>query len=131
LIVPDLPPEMGENFFALAEKYQVAPILIFAPTSTKKRMAQLDAAGNGFIYCVARRGVTGQKSEFGGDFNSYLSICRTSTRLPIAVGFGIQDKEDIDSLKGKADIAVIGSQTIRLVDEQGSKAVGPFIASLR
>ena len=30
-----------------------------------------------------------------------------------------------------ADIAVIGSETIRLVDERGAEAVAPFLASLR
>lgn len=130
-IIPDLPPEMGENFFRLAKETGIAPILIYAPTSTPERMAELDAIGDGFIYCVARRGVTGKKSSFDDDFTSYLEQCKNATRLPIAVGFGIQSKEDIDTLCGRADMAVIGSQTIRLVDEQGVDAVGPFIRSLR
>jgi tryptophan synthase alpha chain len=33
-------------------------------------------------------------------------------------------------LEGKADMAVIGTATIRLVDEQGPKAVGSFIGGL-
>ncbi len=131
LIVPDVPPEMGTEFFRQAERTGIAPILIFAPTSTPERMATLDSVAQGFIYCVARRGVTGKKSEFDKDFNSYLARCRKATRLPIAVGFGIQSKEDIQILTGQADIAVIGSQTIRLVDEHGPSAVGPFIAGLR
>ena len=62
---------------------------------------------------------------------TYLARCRKATDLPLAVGFGIQDKDDVMALVGKADMAVIGSRTIRLVDEQGPEAVGPFIASLR
>lgn len=131
LIIPDLPPEMGEEFFRQAKKTGIAPILIFAPTSTPERMAELESIAQGFIYCVARRGVTGKKSEFDADFNGYLARCRAATRLPIAVGFGIQSKEDIEALTGRADMAVIGSQTIRLVDEHGPEAVGPFIAGLR
>ncbi len=130
-IIPDLPPEQGKSFFALADEYNIAPILIYAPTSTDERMKVLDSFGRGFIYCVARRGVTGKKSEFGSDFDDYLSRCRAATAKPIAVGFGIQDKDDVSALMGKADMAVIGSQTIRLVDEQGAEAVGPFIAGLR
>lgn len=131
LIIPDLSPEMGENFFKLANIYQVAPILIYAPTSTDHRMKTLNDSANGFIYCAARRGVTGSKSSFDEDFETYLSRCKAATTLPLAVGFGIQNKEDVASLKGKADMAVIGSQTIRLVDEKGPEAVGPFIAGLR
>jgi len=131
LIIPDLPPEMGEDFFQLAGRYQIAPILIFAPTSTDARMATLNSSATGFIYCVARRGVTGKKSEFDDDFDAYLSRCRTATTLPIAVGFGIRNHDDVTAITGKADMAVIGSETIRLVDEQGAEAVGPFIRGLR
>lgn len=131
LIIPDLPPEMGEEFFLLAKRYQIAPILIFAPTSTDARMAELNKSASGFIYCVARRGVTGKKSEFDDDFDSYLSRCRAATSLPLAVGFGIRNKDDIAAITGKADIAVIGSETIRLVDKNGAAAVGPFISGLR
>jgi len=131
LIIPDLPPEMGEDFFRLAAEHQVAPILIFAPTSTDARMKTLNDSASGFIYCAARRGVTGTKSEFGDDFNTYLARCRAATTLPLAVGFGIRNRDDVAAITGKADIAVIGSETIRLVDEKGSAAVGPFISSLR
>ena len=131
LIIPDLPPEMGASFLAMAETYQVAPIFIFAPTSSDERMRELAGYGQGFIYCAARRGVTGKKSEFGQEFNDYLSRCRAATALPLAVGFGIQNREDVDALRGKADMAVIGSRTIKLVDSEGPEAVGPFIAALR
>ena len=131
LIVPDLPPEMGKDFFNLAREYKVAPVLIFAPTSTDQRMAELAKSASGFIYCVARRGVTGKQSEFGDEFSTYLARCRAATSLPLAVGFGIQNRDDVSAIAGKADIAVIGSQTIRLVDENGPGAVGPFIAGLR
>jgi tryptophan synthase alpha chain len=94
-------------------------------------MKKLATYGDGFIYCVARRGVTGKKSEFDQDFDGYLARCRAATKLPLAVGFGIRSKEDIEALKGKADMAVIGSRTIQLVESEGAAAVGPFIASLR
>ena len=131
LIIPDLPPEMGEEFFRLAREYQVAPVLIFAPTSTDERMATLNRSAAGFIYCAARRGVTGKQSEFGAEFTTYLARCRAATSLPLAVGFGIRNREDVAAITGKAEIAVIGSETIRLVDSQGPEAVGPFIAGLR
>lgn len=131
VIVPDLPPEEGESFLRLADQNGIAPILIFAPTSTDERMRVLASHGRGFIYCVARRGVTGVKSVIGDDVLEYLGRCRRATGLPLAVGFGIQDRDDVRALVGRADMAVIGSQTIRLVDEKGPDAVGPFIAGLR
>ena len=62
--------------------------------------------------------MTGKKSEFDDDFNAYLSRCRAATSLPIAVGFGIRNNDDVAAITGKADMAVIGSETIRLVDER-------------
>ncbi|MBB5349012.1 tryptophan synthase subunit alpha [Desulfoprunum benzoelyticum] len=131
LIIPDLPPEMGGEFMTMARDREIAPILIIAPTSTDERMAELNGWADGFIYCAARRGVTGKKSEFGSEFYEYLARCRRATSLPLAVGFGIQNRDDVAALIGRADMAVIGSRTIRLVDEEGPEAVGPFIASLR
>lgn len=130
-IVPDLPPEEGEEYLALAKKYGIAPIMIFAPTSTDMRMRELAGYGDGFIYCVARRGVTGAQTSFDTAFDDYLARCRAATKLPLAVGFGIATQADVEVLKGKADIAVIGTATIRLVEEKGAEAVGPFIAGLR
>jgi tryptophan synthase alpha chain len=130
-IIPDLPLEEGKEYLDLLKSRNMAPIQIFAPTSTKERMQLLAQNGAGFIYCVARRGVTGQKTDFDQDFSQYIARCRSATNLPLAVGFGIRSKEDVDYLTGKADIAVIGTETIRLVDEKGAEAVGPFIAGLR
>jgi tryptophan synthase alpha chain len=47
------------------------------------------------------------------------------------VGFGLKSRADVDFLVGKADIAVVGSESIRLLDQGGVAAVGEFIAGLR
>jgi tryptophan synthase alpha chain len=94
-------------------------------------MTYIDGFAKGFIYCVARKGVTGSETRFSAELESYLSRCRRATRLPLAVGFGVKSREDVDFLKGKADIAVVGSQTIRLMDQEGTGGVKAFIQSLR
>lgn len=131
LIIPDLPPEEGGEYLAACRRLELAPIQIFAPTSSDKRMVELTGHGAGFIYCVARRGVTGGQTSFDESFDNYIARCRRATEMPLAVGFGISSRQDVEILRGKADIAVIGSATIRLVEEQGPEAVGPFITGLR
>ncbi len=130
-IVPDLPPEEGHDYLKAMQNYDLAPIFIFSPTTPNERMRYLASFGKGFIYCVARKGVTGVYTDFSEQLEQYLAQCRTATGLPLALGFGVADRSDIDFLKGKADIAVIGSQTIRLVDQEGVDGVGKFIAGLR
>ncbi len=129
-IVPDLPPEEGREYLEAMGKYNLDPIFIFSPTTPDERMQYLASFGKGFIYCVARKGVTGRQTDFSDQLEGYLARCRKATELPLALGFGVKDKTDVDFLKGKADIAVIGSQTIRLVDQEGVGAVGGFIKSL-
>jgi tryptophan synthase alpha chain len=93
-------------------------------------MKYLASFAKGFIYCVARKGVTGTDTAFSDRLGSYLAQCRKATNLPLALGFGVKQKSDIDYLKGKVDIAVIGTQTIRLVDQEGVGAVEGFIRGL-
>jgi tryptophan synthase alpha chain len=130
-IVPDLPPEEGMEYLGAMEKQNLAPIFIFSPTTPDGRMQYLASFGKGFIYCVARKGVTGVYTDFSNQLKDYLARCRRATTLPLALGFGVKEKQDVDFLKGKADIAVVGSQTIRLVDQEGVGAVSKFIKSLR
>ncbi|HEU5075825.1 MAG TPA: tryptophan synthase subunit alpha [Polyangiaceae bacterium] len=130
-IVPDLPPEEGVEYLRAAEQSGVSPVFIFTPNTTRERLEYLGKHARGLVYCVARRGVTGSDTEFSRELGDYLERCRKATSLPLAVGFGVKTREDVEFLKGKAEIAVIGSQTIRLVEERGVSAVGGFIRSLR
>lgn len=130
-IVPDLPPEEGADYLHTMEEHGLAPIFIFSPTTSDQRMKYLASFSRGFIYCVARKGVTGLDTQFSGQLQGYLSRCRAATDLPLALGFGVKDRADVDFLRGKADIAVIGTQTIRLMDAQGVGAVGDFVRTLR
>jgi len=129
-IIPDLPPEEGQDYLEAMGENDLDPILIFSPTTSLERMKYLASFARGFVYCVARKGVTGENTDFTEELALYLSRCRESSGLPLAVGFGIKDRADIEFLKGKADIAVIGSQTLRIVDGEGIDAVGDFIRSL-
>ncbi len=130
-IVPDLPPEEGDEYIKAMERNNLSPIFIFSPETSDERLGYLSSFASGFVYCLARKGVTGKNTAFSDDITTYLSRCRKATDLPLAVGFGVKDKADVDYLKGKADIAVIGSQTIRLVEEKGVGATGDFIRTLR
>ncbi len=129
-IVPDLPPAEGQDYLDAMRAARLAPVHIFTPNSTPQRMQFLDQNSEGFIYSVARKGVTGKETSFTDDLADYLSTCRENTSLPLAVGFGVKSREDIEFLTGKADIAVIGSETIRVLETEGVEGVRPFIDAL-
>ena len=102
-IVPDLPPEEGKDYLAAMDKHGLSPIHIFSPMTSDSRMSFLESRTRGFVYCVARKGVTGKETRFTDEITPYLARCRTMTTLPLAVGFGVKDPSDVAFLKGKAD----------------------------
>ena len=129
-IIPDLPPEEGGDYLQAMRRNELAPIHIFTPNSTPERLRYLSDCSAGFMYMVARKGVTGKDTAFSDSLDGYIANCRAATALPLALGFGVKSRDDVDFIRGRADIAVIGSETIRVLDEGGVDAVGPFIRSL-
>jgi tryptophan synthase alpha chain len=130
-IVPDLPPEEGDEYLGAMDKAGLDPIFIFSPSSPVERMRTIASQARGFVYCVARKGVTGAQTSFSAELDAYLARCRSATNLPLALGFGVANAADVSFLRGKVDIAVVGSATLRVIDEQGIGAVGGFIRGLR
>lgn len=130
-IVPDLPPEEASDYLKAMKAKNLAPVFIFTPTSSDHRLKLIADHGRGFMYCVARKGVTGSDTEFSEQLDKNLKRYRSTTPLPLALGFGVKSKKDVNFLKGKVDIAVIGTETIRLIDKEGIDAVEGFIRSLQ
>lgn len=129
-IIPDVPHEEGEELFRVMAEHELEPVLLFSPNSSDARMREIAKHARGLIYCIARKGVTGSDTDFGA-LDGYLQRCRAATKLPLALGFGVKDAEDVRGLTGKVDIAVVGSQTIKVIDQEGVGAVGAFIGGLR
>lgn len=129
-ILPDLPLEETETLWRLSEQTGVEPIILMTPTSSDKRLAQLGAVARGFVYAVARKGVTGSKTCMGDELAELLARCRQHTNVPVAVGFGISSKEDMDFLLGTADIAIIGTAALKIWEESGADGLRKFFASL-
>ena len=129
-IIPDLPYEEGAELLGAMAKEQLEPVFIFAPSSSESRMREIAKRASGFVYCVARKGVTGSQTDFAA-LDTYLERCRRSTKLPLALGFGVKNRSDVAAVTGKVEIAVVGSETLRVLDQQGVAGVRPFIESLR
>ena len=130
-IVPDLPPEEAGDYLPAMARAGLDPIFIFSPSSPAERLREIAKHARGFVYCMARKGVTGAHTTFSAELDAYLARCRAATKLPLALGFGVQDQADVAFLRGKVDIAIVGSATIRLIDEKGVGAVGGFVRGLR
>jgi tryptophan synthase alpha chain len=130
-ILPDLPVEEADEYVAACHANKVDPIFVFTPTTSDERMRKIATKASGFVYCQARTGVTGTHTKFGPDEEAYIARCRAATDLPLAMGFGIQTKEDVDFLRGKVDIAICCTQAVKALVKDGPSAMGEFLEGLR
>lgn len=130
LLIPDLPPEEGQRLLRTVADCGLSPVLTLSPTTPPQRMARIASLSRGLVYCVARRGVTGCPTRFAPEIASYLARCRQATDLPLAVGFGVSERADVAFLKGKAEIAVVGTELLKRLDRGGPEDVAAFVQSL-
>ncbi|MBD3884019.1 tryptophan synthase subunit alpha [Phormidium tenue FACHB-886] len=131
MIIPDLPPEEARTYASACNHQCIATIFLCTPNSSSERLQQIAESTSGMIYCTARKGVTGHETQFPTQFDRYIESVRALIQLPIGVGFGIQSQAAISQLKGQVDIAIIGTQAVRLYVEQGATALEVFMRNLR
>lgn len=137
LIVPDISidEEAEEHFLSLCKKYSLSNIQVISPASTDERLQKNAKVASGFVYCTAHQGITGAKNQLDPSINSYLIKVRNKFSVPLAVGFGISKKEHLQQIKPYADIAVVGSAIINVINQSTSKNleknIGSFINELK
>ena len=129
-ILPDLPIEESAELHRLSEEAGIEPIILMTPTTSDARLVKLGAVSRGLVYVVARKGVTGSKTQMGDDVLALIERCRQHTDVPLGVGFGISSKADIDVLRGHADIAIVGTAALKTWQEGGAPALREFFAEL-
>lgn len=136
LIVPDIPleEEYKEHFIKYCQETGLKNIRVISPASTVDRLKKNARIADGFIYCTARQGITGAQKELDPEIASFLKNVRKYFKIPIAVGFGISNKERISQIKPYADVAVIGSAIIDIINRSRAadieKNIQHFLKSL-
>ena len=96
----------------LCERRDIALALLVAPTTSPARMAQITESCRGFIYLLARAGLTGEQ-ESSPEISSSVNAIRSVSKLPIAAGFGISTPEHVAAVTKYADAAIVGSALVR------------------
>jgi tryptophan synthase alpha chain len=106
-------------------------IRLIAPTTSPARVRIIAASGQGFLYYVARTGVTGATASLRETLGSEVAAVRAVTDLPVAVGFGISSPRQAAEVARVADGVVIGSALIDTLDGGGIDGVAALLASIR
>mgnify|MGYP006284138205 CR=1 FL=1 len=132
LIVPDLPPDEGEELGAAARARDVDLICLVTPTATTRRIELAAERASGFLYLVSLTGVTGAREGMSEGLEDFVERVRESTKLPLCVGFGISTPEQAARVGRIADGVIIGSRLIALMEADPSLSeVSRFIANVR
>lgn len=133
LIVPDMPidEEPQEKYLENCKKYGLKAVQVISPLTPERRLKMIEKVADGLVYCVSKFGTTGQTSELNPKLSSYLKKVKKYIKVPLAVGFGISTREHVDAVHKEADIAVIGSKIINILNQGGIKEVEKFIRSLK
>ena len=129
-IVPDLPPEEGAELNAIARALALDRILLMTPASSPARLAEIGRQASGFVYCTARKGVTGNRTDLSRGVDAFLARCRAATPLPLALGFGIKTPADVRALWGLADIAIVGTACLEAWEGRGPEGYREFLKAL-
>ncbi len=112
VLITDLVPEEAEDFRQILAEKDLALIMLAAPTSSDERLEKICGKASGFVYAVSRAGVTGARTSLSNDAENLVKRLRKFTDLPIAVGFGISNSEQVAETWKYADAAVVGSALV-------------------
>jgi tryptophan synthase alpha chain len=125
MLITDLPPEEAAEWKSAAEAARLDTIFLLAPTSTPERIRIAAEMAGGFVYCVSRTGVTGERAELPEDLHDLLQRIRSRTDQPIAVGFGVSTPQHVRQIGEWCDAAVVGSAVVNVIAREGRDAVEP------
>ncbi|MFZ5624028.1 MAG: tryptophan synthase subunit alpha [Gemmatimonadota bacterium] len=131
LLLTDLPAGADPAMERVVRASPLDLIRLVAPTTAADRVAAAVAGAEGFIYVVARLGVTGARDTLPPDLTDTVSRVRAATTLPVAVGFGISNPEQARVVAGLADGVVVGSALIDILARDGVPGADRFLRHLR
>ena len=118
-IIPDLPfKDYLEIVKPVADRYDLRIIMLITPETSEERIRFIDNHTDGFIYMVSSAAITGAQKSFDEAKQEYFRrINAMHLNNPRMIGFGISNKQTLESAQANAAGAIIGSRFVTLLDE--------------
>lgn len=113
LILPDLPPPEAQPICEIIRAGGLDTILLVAPTTSSARRAQIAQLSSGFVYYLSVAGITGERDDLPRDVIQNVRELKTHADVPVCVGFGVHRAQQVNSLRGIADGAIVGTAFVR------------------
>ena len=131
ILLTDLPAGGDPGIEGMVDRSSVDLIRLVAPTTAPERMRRVLAGARGFVYVVARLGVTGMSAAVSGDLDATVARVRAATDLPVAVGFGISTADQARQVARVADGVVVGSALVDRLEREGPAGMESLLSGLR
>jgi tryptophan synthase alpha chain len=131
VLLTDLPAGSDPGVESAIQASPLDLIRLIAPTTRAERLTAAVAGAQGFVYLVARLGVTGATASLAEGLETSIAQVRRATPLPVAVGFGISTPDQARVVAGQADGVVVGSALVDVLGREGVDGARDFLRSLR
>lgn len=120
VIIPDLPfRDYLDVVKPIADQYDIRVIMLITPETSDERIRFIDEHTDGFIYMVSSAATTGAQKEFDAQKQAYFNkVNQMNLRNPRMIGFGISNKQTLESAQANASGAIIGSKFVTLLEEE-------------
>ncbi len=118
VLVADVPLNESGPFDAAARSAEVQHVFLVAPNSSDEVLQRIAERDAGYTYCLARGGVTGERTDLSGQARTLLQRVRRAQAPPPLLGFGISTPEHVrHALAMGARGAISGSAVVRRIEE--------------
>ena len=124
MIIPDLPFDDYQKIVKpIADRYDLRVIMLITPETSDDRIRFIDDNTDGFIYMVSSAAITGAQQSFDDAKQAYFRrIDQMNLRNPRMIGFGISNRQTLQSAQQNAAGAIIGSKFVTLLNETNGDA---------
>ena len=115
VLMVDMPPAEAGVLNAKLKEVNIDSIFLVAPTTTQERVKSILNMTSGYVYYVSLKGVTGASITDVDEVERNVCSLRSSTDLPIVVGFGIKDGESAKDMARVSDGVIVGSALVNKI----------------
>jgi tryptophan synthase alpha chain len=135
MILPDMPmDEYQREYKSTFDKFGLSNTFLMSPTTSEKRIRQIDDATDGFIYAVSASSTTGAKKGFDPEQENYFKRLQSlNLKNPFLIGFGISDYQTFSKASEYGAGAIVGSAFITMLKESKdlNNDIMEFVRKLR
>jgi tryptophan synthase alpha chain len=116
-IIPDLPVEEEDIIAPQLKEAGIELIRLVTMTTPLDRIEMIAKKGNGFLYTVTVKGITGVRHEYDHDLGKFLKAVKDVSPIPVLAGFGISNEDQVKELASYCDGVIVGSKIVELFEK--------------